>query len=51
MIRTAASSPLALTVLALALLLLWDASGLDLVLARMAGTPTCFPLRDDGFLG
>ena len=50
MIRSAASRPLALTLLALILLLLWDASGLDLVLARMAGTPTGFPLRDDGFL-
>jgi membrane-associated PAP2 superfamily phosphatase len=50
MIRSAAARPLALTLFALALLLVWDASGLDLALARLAGTPTGFPWRDDAFL-
>ncbi|MDM0030865.1 phosphatase PAP2 family protein [Variovorax sp. J22P271] len=50
MIRSAYARLLALTLVALGLLLLWDASGLDLVLARMAGTPTGFPWRDDWFL-
>ncbi|MDM0028442.1 phosphatase PAP2 family protein [Variovorax saccharolyticus] len=50
MIRSAAARPLALTLFALALLLAWDASGLDLALARLAGTPTGFPWRDDAFL-
>lgn len=48
--RSATARLLALTGVALALLLLWDASGLDLVLARMAGTPMGFPWRDDWFL-
>ncbi|VWX62785.1 Membrane-associated enzyme, PAP2 (Acid phosphatase) superfamily [Burkholderiales bacterium 8X] len=34
----------------LALLLAWDASGLDLALARLAGTPAGFPLRSNFFL-
>jgi len=34
------------TLLALALVLLWDASGLDLPFARLAGTATGFALRD-----
>jgi len=38
------------TLLALALLLVWDASGLDLPLAHWFGTPTGFPLRDNAFL-
>ncbi|MGO4395621.1 phosphatase PAP2 family protein [Variovorax sp. M-6] len=50
MIRFAAARPLALTLFALALLLLWDASGLDLALARLAGTPMGFPWRDHWFL-
>ncbi|MDN8614516.1 phosphatase PAP2 family protein [Variovorax ginsengisoli] len=50
MIRSAYARLLVLTLVALGLLLLWDASGLDLVLARMAGTPTGFPWRDDWFL-
>ncbi|MDM0079848.1 phosphatase PAP2 family protein [Variovorax sp. J31P179] len=50
MIRSAYARLFVLTLLALGLLLLWDASGLDLVLARMAGTPTGFPWRDDWFL-
>jgi len=38
------------TLLALALLLAWDASGLDLPLAYWFGTPAGFPLRDNWFL-
>lgn len=45
-----ARRPLAWTLLTLLLLLAWDASGLDLALARLAGTPTGFPWRDNGFL-
>ena len=36
--------------LALALLMTWDALGGDLPLARLAGTPMGFPWRDDPFL-
>ena len=50
MIRSASARLLVLTLVAFGLLLLWDASGLDLVLARMAGTPAGFPWRDDWFL-
>ncbi|HET7837138.1 MAG TPA: phosphatase PAP2 family protein [Variovorax sp.] len=50
MIRSAYARLFVLTLVALGLLLLWDASGLDLALARMAGTPTGFPWRDDWFL-
>lgn len=39
-----------LTLLALALLLAWDATGGDLALARLAGTSTGFPWRDNAFL-
>ena len=39
-----------LTLAALAMLLAWDATGGDLALARLAGTPLGFPLRDKGFL-
>ena len=39
-----------LTLLALALLLAWDATGGDLALARLAGTPMGFPWRDNAFL-
>jgi membrane-associated PAP2 superfamily phosphatase len=39
-----------LTLAALAMLLAWDATGGDLALARLAGTPLGFPLRDNGFL-
>jgi membrane-associated PAP2 superfamily phosphatase len=42
--------PLAATVLAFILLLCWDASGLDLALARLAGTPYGFPWRSNGLL-
>lgn len=38
------------TFVSLALLLLWDATGFDLALARMAGTPIGFPLRSHWFL-
>lgn len=38
--------PLLWTLLALAVILLWDASGLDLAFARLAGTPDGFPWRD-----
>jgi len=50
MIRPACAHLLVLTLGALGLLLLWDASGLDLVLARWVGTPTGFAWRDDWFL-
>lgn len=50
MIRPTAARPLALTLITLALLLLWDASGLDLALARLTGTPMGFPWRDHWFL-
>ena len=50
MTRPDAARPLALTLIALALLLLWDASGLDLALARLAGSPMGFPWRDHWFL-
>lgn len=40
----------ALTLLALVLLLGWDATGGDLALARLAGTPMGFPWRDNAFL-
>lgn len=38
------------TVLGLLVLLLWDASGLDLALARACGSVQGFPLRDNAFL-
>jgi membrane-associated PAP2 superfamily phosphatase len=38
------------TLLALAALLAWDASGWDLLVARMTGTPMGFPWRDNPFL-
>ncbi|VTU42774.1 phosphatase PAP2 family protein [Variovorax sp. RA8] len=50
MSRSIFARPLAWTVLALLLLLLWDANGLDFALAQLAGTSTGFPLRDNGFL-
>jgi membrane-associated PAP2 superfamily phosphatase len=40
----------ALTLVALVLLLAWDATGGDLALARLAGTPMGFPWRDNAFL-
>ncbi|WP_369632356.1 MULTISPECIES: phosphatase PAP2 family protein [unclassified Variovorax] len=40
----------ALTLLALALLMIWDALGGDLPLARLAGTPMGFPWRENPFL-
>jgi len=45
-----ARQPLAWTLLTLLLLLAWDATGLDLALARLAGTPMGFPWRDNAFL-
>ena len=45
--RVAYRRPLVLTIVALALLLAWDASGLDLPLARLAGTADGFALRDN----
>ncbi|PLC01812.1 PAP2 family protein [Variovorax sp. RO1] len=42
--------PGVLTLLALALLMTWDALGGDLPLARLAGTPMGFPWRDNPFL-
>jgi membrane-associated PAP2 superfamily phosphatase len=50
MTRTANLRSGVLTVLALALLMTWDASGGDLWLARMAGTPMGFPWRENPFL-
>ncbi|MBB3175771.1 phosphatase PAP2 family protein [Variovorax sp. Sphag1AA] len=50
MSRSPLVRPFPLTLLALLLLLLWDASGLDLVLARAMGTPLGFPWRDNWFL-
>jgi membrane-associated PAP2 superfamily phosphatase len=50
MSRSILARPLAWTLLALLMLLLWDATGLDLALAGLAGTPTGFPWRDNGFL-
>lgn len=51
MIRPAAlPRPFAATVVALILLLMWDAGGLDVALAGLAGTPMGFPLRDNAFL-
>jgi len=50
MFRSMLARPLAWTILAFFLLLIWDATGLDLALARLAGTPTGFPWRDNGFL-
>jgi membrane-associated PAP2 superfamily phosphatase len=41
---------LAWTFLALLIPLAWDAAGLDLPLARLIGTPTGFPLRDNWWL-
>ena len=38
------------TLFALVLLLAWDATGGDLALARLAGTPMGFPWRDNAFL-
>jgi len=40
------ASAAAWTLAALALVLLWDAAGLDLALARLAGGPAGFPWRD-----
>ena len=42
--------PVAWTILTFLLLLIWDAAGLDLALAGLAGTPTGFPWRNNGFL-
>ena len=50
MTRTANLRSGVLTLLALALLMTWDASGGDLWLARMAGTPMGFPWRENPFL-
>lgn len=50
MFRATLARPLAWTLLACALILLWDAAGFDLALAELAGTPTGFPWRDNGFL-
>lgn len=50
MTRTANFRLAALTLLALASLMIWDASGGDLWLARMAGTPVGFPWRENAFL-
>lgn len=50
MTRTANLRLAALTLLALALLMIWDTSGGDLWMARMAGTPMGFPWRENPFL-
>jgi membrane-associated PAP2 superfamily phosphatase len=43
-------NPLVPTLISLALLLLWDAAGLDVVLASWTGTPMGFPWRENWFL-
>lgn len=43
-------TPLLAAAASLALLLAWDASGLDLRLAQLAGSPLGFPLRDHWLL-
>ncbi|MDM0112799.1 phosphatase PAP2 family protein [Variovorax sp. J22R133] len=49
--RPSRSPLLAWTVLSLAIVLLWDASGLDVQAARwLGGGPSGFPLRDNRFL-
>jgi len=48
--RFPAARILAWTLGSLVLLLLWDASGLDLPLARLFGTPAGFALHDNWFL-
>ncbi|MBT2299118.1 phosphatase PAP2 family protein [Variovorax paradoxus] len=48
--RCVAGRPFAWTLLTLALLLLWDATGFDLAQARMVGTPMGFPWRGNWFL-
>ncbi|GAA4339887.1 phosphatase PAP2 family protein [Variovorax defluvii] len=50
MFRVSLARPVAWTFVSLLLILAWDASGLDLPLARMAGTPVGFPWRNDWFL-
>ncbi len=50
MSRSTLARPLGWTLLIFLLLLLWDATGLDLALAGFAGTPTGFPWRDNAFL-
>ena len=50
MFRLKMARPLALILLFLVLVLLWDASGLDLALAQAMGTPTGFPWRQNWFL-
>jgi len=50
MARSAFPRPLAFTLVALALLIAWDSTSLDLVLARLVGTPMGFPWRNDWFL-
>lgn len=44
-------SPWTASVTALVLIVLWDLSGLDVVLARAMGGLQAFPLRDNWFLG
>ena len=50
MLRNSLGRALGWTAFAFALLLAWDASGLDLPVARLFATPAGFALRDDGFL-
>ncbi|OUL99033.1 phosphatase PAP2 family protein [Variovorax sp. JS1663] len=50
MFRVSIARPVTWTFLSLLLILAWDASGLDLPLARLAGTPMGFPWRDNWFL-
>ena len=50
MYRFPMGRPLVLILIFFALLLLWDASGLDLVLARMVGAPDGFAWRENWFL-
>ena len=50
MFRSLPRGPLAATLVALALLLAWDAAGLDLALARLAGRSDGFAWRHDPML-
>jgi membrane-associated PAP2 superfamily phosphatase len=50
MLRYLRAQPLGWTLLALAALLAWDATGLDLSLARLSGSASGFALRDHWFL-
>jgi membrane-associated PAP2 superfamily phosphatase len=50
MLRSALSRSLAITFVAFALLVAWDSTSLDLMLAHLVGTPLGFPWRNEWFL-